>query len=371
MWSLLLVGCSASPAATPEPPAPQASAPGAQVAATATRWVPSRQPTGGRTEGSPTAPATRPPSEVAPAASPTTPSPRVTPLPTPVRPSLSPPTPAPTLAVEAVVRADVLNVRAGPGTEHPVVAKVRSGDRLEVLARNDAGTWFRVRMPGGPVGWVASEWVALEVAAGRLPVATPLPSPTATLHPPSAGRVRARVVRVTDGDSIEVEIEGQVYRVRYIGINCPEGTEPLGQEAARKNAELVEGKVVELERDVSDTDRYGRLLRYVWVGDLLVNGELVRLGYARARAYPPDVRYHDLFVQLEEEAREAGRGLWGLVPTPGLRDGNCDPAYPTVCIPPPPPDLDCGDVPYRRFPVLPPDPHNFDGDHDGVGCEGG
>jgi transposase len=50
---------------------------------------------------------------------------------------------------------------------------------------------------------------------------------------------------------------------------------------------------------------------------------------------------------------------------------NCHPSYPTICIPPPPPDLDCGDVPHRRFTVLPPDPHRFDGDHDGIGCESG
>src|SRR6185295_9647112 len=49
--------------------------------------------------------------------------------------------------------------------------------------------------------------------------------------------------------------------------------------------------------------------------------------------------------------------------------GGCDPSYPTVCIPPPPPDLDCGDIPYRRFQVLPPDPHNFDREGDGLGCE--
>ncbi len=53
----------------------------------------------------------------------------------------------------------------------------------------------------------------------------------------------------------------------------------------------------------------------------------------------------------------------------GAPSGNCDPAYPTVCIPPPPPDLDCGDVNQKRFTVLPPDPHRFDGDHDGIGCE--
>ena len=52
-----------------------------------------------------------------------------------------------------------------------------------------------------------------------------------------------------------------------------------------------------------------------------------------------------------------------------VRSSNCDPSYPTVCIPPSPPDLDCGEIPYRRFQVRPPDPHRFDGDHDGIGCE--
>ena len=56
-------------------------------------------------------------------------------------------------------------------------------------------------------------------------------------------------------------------------------------------------------------------------------------------------------------------------PTPTEEPPNCDPSYPTVCIPPPTPDLDCGDIPYRRFTVLPPDPNNFDGDGDGIGCE--
>ena len=58
-------------------------------------------------------------------------------------------------------------------------------------------------------------------------------------------------------------------------------------------------------------------------------------------------------------------------PTPTQEPSNCDLSYPTVCIPPPPPDLDCKDIPYRRFTVLPPDPHNFDGDGDGIGCESG
>lgn len=66
---------------------------------------------------------------------------------------------------------------------------------------------------------------------------------------------------------------------------------------------------------------------------------------------------------------QAGMPLPGGSPTPAFSPGSCDPSYPTVCIPPPPPDLDCGDIPYRRFTVLAPDPHRFDGDHDGIGCE--
>jgi len=81
------------------------------------------------------------------------------------------------------------------------------------------------------------------------------------------------------------------------------------------NVALVAGQTVRLERDVSETDRYGRLLRYGWVGDLMVNTELVRLGYARGVTYPPDVKYQELFDALEREAREEGRGLWTGAPT--------------------------------------------------------
>ena len=58
-----------------------------------------------------------------------------------------------------------------------------------------------------------------------------------------------------------------------------------------------------------------------------------------------------------------------FTPEPPAPDGNCDPSYPDVCIPPPPPDLNCGDIPYRQFTVLQPDPHCFDGNKDGIGCE--
>ncbi|UCG55299.1 MAG: thermonuclease family protein [Dehalococcoidia bacterium] len=129
---------------------------------------------------------------------------------------------------------------------------------------------------------------------------------------------RATVVRVIDGDTIEVNIEGRLFDVRYIGIDTPEmvhptqGEEPYGKEAYKKNGELIEGKTVILEKDVSETDQYGRLLRYVYVDDLLVNAELVRLGYAQVSTYPPDLRYQDLFLELQQEARENNRGLWDL-----------------------------------------------------------
>jgi micrococcal nuclease len=145
------------------------------------------------------------------------------------------------------------------------------------------------------------------------PTATPTPIPTETLLPTPEGTL-ASVSEVVDGDTIGVTINGQSYRLRYIGIDSPEPGEPRGIEAQRANTELVLGQTVLLEKDVSETDRYGRLLRYVWVGDMMVNAELVRIGWARAQAYPPDTRYHELFVRLEREAREAQRGLWAPQP---------------------------------------------------------
>ncbi|MBM4433426.1 MAG: nuclease, partial [Chloroflexi bacterium] len=113
------------------------------------------------------------------------------------------------------------------------------------------------------------------------------------------------VTRVIDGDTIEVDITGVAYRVRYIGIDTPElddenpSLSALAQEAARYNRELLEGKSVRLEKDVSETDKYGRLLRYVYVGDTFVNAELVRLGYAEVVTYPPDIKYQELLLQAQ------------------------------------------------------------------------
>lgn len=125
----------------------------------------------------------------------------------------------------------------------------------------------------------------------------------------------AKVIRVIDGDTIEIE-GGQ--RVRYIGIDTPEIVDPrttvqcFGKEASAKNRKLVEGKVVQLEKDVSETDKYGRLLRYVYIDQTFVNDYLVRQGYAHASSYPPDIKYQDQFLEAQQNAQAAGRGLWSV-----------------------------------------------------------
>jgi micrococcal nuclease len=154
-------------------------------------------------------------------------------------------------------------------------------------------------------------------------------------------------------------------------------------------------------------------LRYVWLdrGEevYLVNEAMVRSGYAAQSTFPPDVKYEERMQEPARFAREHGYGLWSACqtdadgdtnelggaetePTPDERStltpapkqtevidpagggAGCDPSYPDLCVPPPPPDLDCGyvyDQGFRHITVLPPDPHNFDGNRDGVACEGG
>lgn len=239
--------------------------------------------------------------------------------------------------------------------------------------------------------------ITLTPTASLTPTITLAPAVADSCVPDSTQRDLAYVNRVIDGDTIEVTINRQVYRVRYIGMDTPEyttETEYYGRQATARNQALVEGKYVTLVKDVSETDKYDRLLRYVFIGELFVNYDLVRGGFANTTSYPPDVACQDAFLAAERQAREELAGFWRPTPTPaptqppvyvapilppggggggdgggGGGGGNCDPSYPGVCIPPPPPDLDCKDVPYRRFQVVGSDPHGFDGDGDGIGCE--
>jgi micrococcal nuclease len=148
-------------------------------------------------------------------------------------------------------------------------------------------------------------------------ITTPLPVVLGVASP-SGERARAKVERVVDGDTIKLT-NGQT--VRYIGMDTPETKHPtksvmcFGKEAEGRNRQLVEGKEVELEKDVSETDRYKRLLRYVWVDGQLINEQLVREGYGFARSYPPDIARQTQLRQAESEAREQQRGLWSACPS--------------------------------------------------------
>ena len=128
-----------------------------------------------------------------------------------------------------------------------------------------------------------------------LPLACKQPSSTVT------------VTEVIDGDTIV--IQGGIH-VRYIGIDSPEVNEFYYAESRQWNADMVAGKQVRLEGDVTDKDKYGRLLRYAFVGDTFVNAEMVRQGCAWAEAYPPDLKYQVYLKAMEKEARELQRGFW-------------------------------------------------------------
>lgn len=311
----------------------------------------------------------------------------------------------------------------------------------------------------------------------------------------------ALVTDVIDGETIDVDIDGQSARVRYILIDAPERDEALYAEAIAANQQLVAGQVVRLERDVSTTDRFGRLLRYVYLADgTFINAEMVRQGYAGLAVSPPDVAEEATIRAAQATAIAAGAGLWGLegaallpransnanlrtgpgtgyravgavqagdvldvvamdrsaewyqlenrfwiaaflvdnapgnlpittasvtsaasyapvataIPTPSptptfisnmaatpivvqpppgvaqptpipptatpttqsapaqsapSQQVNCEPSYPDFCIPLYQPDLDCDEIGYKNFRVDQPDPHDFDRDEDGIGCE--
>jgi micrococcal nuclease len=132
-----------------------------------------------------------------------------------------------------------------------------------------------------------------------------------TVTPRIPAKKEGRVVVVIDGDTIDVDIDGMAYRVHYLGIDAPEQGMPFYQEAKDANADLVAGEMVTLVKDVSETDQFDRLLRYVYLENgRMVNAELVRLGYARQASNPPDVTHDDLFLRLMVQARASEVGLW-------------------------------------------------------------
>lgn len=207
---------------------------------------------------------------------------------------------------------------------------------------------------------------------------SPIP-PTATATcTPTPARLAARVLRVLDGDTIEVDVAGSVQRVRYLGIDAPESSgDPWAEQASAKNREWVDGQTVWLEQDTSDTDQYGRLLRYVYMGELFVNAQLVRLGLASCLSVPPDVRHAAVLAAAEQEAQRERLGQWGDPPTFQSAPTSPPPAGPAVC--------DCSSNCYNCkdfktyaeaqacfdycWQVTGGDVHHLDGDKDGSVCE--
>lgn len=131
--------------------------------------------------------------------------------------------------------------------------------------------------------------------------------------PVSGGYQTAQFVKVIDGDTIDVRINGKNYRLRYIGINAPEYDEGKGQDAEEFNNSLVNGQELFLVKDVSETDAYGRLLRYVFTNTTFVNNEILLNGYARQGEYPPDTSCTDQFAASEKEAMTSGVGIWAAL----------------------------------------------------------
>jgi micrococcal nuclease len=158
---------------------------------------------------------------------------------------------------------------------------------------------------------------SMAASTGTAPEAIGTATPGWSCIRADAEREKATVTKITDGDSIEVEAGGVVFRVRYIGIDAPEmNGEPLGKEARAANIALLGGKTIVMIRDLSEADRYGRLLRHVFADGIFVSRELVSMGLAHAGSYPPDISCYEDFKAAEEGARLENLGIWGLLGSP-------------------------------------------------------
>ncbi|MEP0755200.1 thermonuclease family protein [Trichocoleus sp. Lan] len=212
---------------------------------------------------------------------------------------------------------------------------------------------------------------------------------------PATAQTTATVVSTGDGDTLRVKSQGKVVTIRMACIDAPEtGQRPWGQQSAAKLKQLLPpGKAVQV-REI-ERDRYGRTVAELYLANQSVNLQMVKQGQAVVyRQYLTGcASTKNQYLQSEAQAKQKKLGFWNQPkpvmpwdfrkgqsasnqpsyspkpkPAPSAQQ-NCSPAYPGVCIPPGPPDLNCPDISYRNFKVLPPDPHGFDRDSDGVGCE--
>jgi micrococcal nuclease len=288
------------------------------------------------------------------------------------------------MAIALVALASESPARAAAVTDAPCAAL-------------DSRIWAQTIYDDDPIANATLDPDGDDLACEDLPLGA-YPALWTDAIPPSA--VPVSLASVTDGDTIDVVLDGRLESVRLVGVDAPETGGPyrdiecFGPEGTAFLEWLLsfDGRLY-LEQDIEDRDRYGRLLRWVWWdrdnGDVyLVNEAVLRAGHGERFRNTPNRRYVEELIAAEEFAQLYGLGLWGAcetgfasvfdappmapaanVPVSSSEPG-CDPAYPDVCIPPPPPDLSCRDVPHARFRALPPDPHGFDGNGDGIACEG-
>jgi len=181
----------------------------------------------------------------------------------------------------------------------------------------------------------------------------------------SAGCFTGDVTEIVDGDTIKVD--GQ--SIRFALANTPEYGQ-AGYDQATKFIRAIcpVGSAVLVDEDDGQTQRsYGRIIAVVHCNNINLNQALLEQGFAEISTKFCNVS------EFSDESWAQNYGCKDKEPsqsnTESTQTNNCDPAYPTVCIPSPPPDLDCGEITHRNFTVLPPDPHRFDGDGDGIGCE--
>jgi micrococcal nuclease len=225
------------------------------------------------------------------------------------------------------------------------------------------------------------------------------PNPQSFIDATPSFSLRGNVTRVVDGDTLIARVGQTSERVRLIGIDTPEVGACYSAKATARARGLSLNRRVRLigDRSQARRDRYGRLLAYVQLPDGRDLGrQLIAGGFARVYVFDRPFARVSAYRASESTARTNEAGLWTacaaspVVTTPPTTTtiarttnttvsttttaaGNCAPSYPMVCIPPPPPDLNCRDIRYTDFRVIytvpNPDPHGFDGDHDGIGCE--
>ncbi|MEI6054068.1 MAG: thermonuclease family protein [Candidatus Saccharibacteria bacterium] len=230
------------------------------------------------------------------------------------------------------------------------------------------------------------------------PVTTPKPINKEIVKPEPTPLYK--VVKVVDGDTIDVNIDDKTERLRLIGIDTPETVDPgspvqcFGKEASDKAKELLSNKQVRLESDKSqgERDKYSRLLRYVFLEDgTSYNKYVIAEGYGKEYTYSSAYKYQAEYKQAQIDAQSQKKGLWAastcagdtkqtassnhapvapitITPDKPAASSNCDPNY-SPCVPISSTDLDCKDIGFK-VKIIGTDIHNFDGnDDDGLGCE--